>query len=88
MAAYNIAAPRSVLAEAVFRQMLAACERPLDVAVESASIGPAVEGQHDPRVAQAKILDAPGSPVRYTARRSGPGFQCTWRRAAWNQMTL
>ena len=40
----------------MFRSMLEACERPLNVAVESASIGPAVEGAHDMRVAQVLFL--------------------------------
>lgn len=47
---------RSVLAESIFASMLEACDQPLEVAVESASVGPALDGQHDARVAQARSL--------------------------------
>jgi hypothetical protein len=43
---------RAVLAESIFSSMLAARDQLLDVVVESASIGPAVDGQHDSRVVQ------------------------------------
>ncbi|KAK9814279.1 hypothetical protein WJX72_003320 [[Myrmecia] bisecta] len=41
---------RSVLAEAVFRQCLENSAQPLDIEVESASVGPALSGEHDARV--------------------------------------
>ena len=40
-----------MLAEAIFQKMLKAAPLPLNIAVESASVGPAVGGPHDPRVA-------------------------------------
>ena len=43
---------RSVLAEAVFESLLRRSEERLHVEVESASVGPAYEGGHDPRVVQ------------------------------------
>jgi protein-tyrosine-phosphatase len=46
---------RAVLAESIFSLMLAECDQPLDVVVESASIGPAVDGQHDSRVVQVSV---------------------------------
>ncbi|KAK9798148.1 hypothetical protein WJX73_009718 [Symbiochloris irregularis] len=41
---------RSVLAEAMFKRLLASSKVPLDVTAESASIGPAADGPHDARV--------------------------------------
>ena len=43
---------RSVLAEAIFAQLLECSEERLHVEIESASVGPAYEGGHDPRVLQ------------------------------------
>ena len=42
---------RSVLAEAMFKRLLASTRVPMDVVAESASIGPAADGPHDARVA-------------------------------------
>ncbi len=45
-------AGRSVLAEAIFAELLAGAPE-LDVSIESASVGPAFAGGHDVRVAAA-----------------------------------
>lgn len=42
---------RSVLAEAMFKRLLASCRTSIDVTAESASIGPAAEGAHDASLA-------------------------------------
>ena len=50
---------RSVLAEAVLATLLASSPGLLPVEVESASLGPAFEGDHDQCILQVRLLSPP-----------------------------
>ena len=62
---------RSVLAEAIFASLLARSEEQLHVEVESASVGPAYEGGHDPRILQVPPA-TPSSGVPIQPHKTAP----------------